>query len=133
MHFMILVLLAAVTVTAQTQEFQPVATVRELMERIIIPTSDDVFAAGAEAPVTDDEWTALENSSLTLAESGNLLLMRTPQGDNRVWMRESKALIEAGRAAYRAAKDRKAEALLEAGDKILETCSGCHDQYLTAK
>jgi hypothetical protein len=129
----VLAVLTGVLALSQGTGFQPVATVRELMEQIIMPTSDAVFGVGSEAPKDDQGWASLENSALMLAESGNLLLMRMPEGDSSVWVKESKALIDSGSAAYRAAKAKKADDILEAGDKIYETCVGCHDQYLKGK
>ena len=125
----VIVLLTGTVAVAQST-FQPIATVRELMERIIVPTSDMVFGVAGEAPKDGEGWTALGNSALTLAESGNLLLMSTPSGDKGVWSEQSKALRAAAAAAYKAANAKDADAVIEAGDKIYETCAGCHEQYL---
>jgi hypothetical protein len=125
--------LAGTVVLAQTSTFQPVATAGELMTAIIIPTSDAVFGASPETLKTEKEWTALESSALTLAESGNLLMMRIPRNDNSIWLKESKALVEAGSEAYRAAKAKNLDALQEAGNKIYETCENCHAKHLEAK
>jgi cytochrome c553 len=129
----VLTLLAGTIVFAQTPAFQPVATVGELMQAIVIPTSDAVFGAAGETPKNEEEWTALENSALMLAESGNLLMMRSPSGDTSIWLKESKAMVEAGSAAYQAAKAKNVDGVLEAGDKIYESCAGCHEKHLQAK
>ena len=75
--------------------FEPVLSVKELMERIVDPIADWVFDAVAidvsakgiteTKPVTDEDWLKVENGALILAESSNLLKMHrpvAPPGDN---------------------------------------------------
>jgi hypothetical protein len=124
-----MVLLMGSLVLAQNA-FKPVATVQELMERVITPTSDMVFGAAAEAPSDSEGWRTLGNSALMLAESGNILLIDAPDGGKGAWTEQSKALRVAAAAAFKAANDRNADALAAAGDQIYETCAGCHEQYM---
>ena len=75
--------------------FKPVASVKQLMEATINPSAEVRFEAvgtvvslsGVEeiAPKNDEEWATVRNSALTLAESGNLLMIgdRAP-GQRRV-------------------------------------------------
>ena len=50
--------------------------------------------------------------------------MRTKDKDER--MKNAKALVDAGSAAFKAANAKGASALTEVGDKIDETCETCH-------
>ena len=52
-----------------------VASVNRIMHAMVIPSSDAIFKAAGEAPKDDKRWTDLENSAVTLAEGGNLLMI----------------------------------------------------------
>jgi hypothetical protein len=121
----------ATAAMAQAPTYQPVGTVRQVMLGIVKPTSDIIFKVAGEAPKDDNEWAAVQNSALMLAETGNLLLLPGRAKDtNGVWRKNAKALIAAGTQAFKAANAKDANALTDIGDKIDETCEGCHAQYL---
>jgi hypothetical protein len=126
----LMVLLLAGAATAQAPTFQPVGTVRQLMLGIVAPASDAIFKVPNKAPKNDGEWTALQNSALILAETGNLLLLPGRSKDKGEWTKDAKALVDAGSAAFKAANARDASALTDIGDKIDETCETCHAKYL---
>ena len=98
------VVVLAGTATAQAPSFQPVGTMSQLMVDIIYPTSDDIFYAGRDVPKTGTQWTALQHSALTLAESGNLLMMTGRVRDQVNWIKDAQMLVDAGAAAYKAAQ-----------------------------
>lgn len=126
----LLFFLAAATM-AQAPTYQPVGTVRQIMLGIVKPTSDIIFKVAGEAPKDEKGWAAVQNSALMLAETGNLLLLPGRAKDsNGVWRKNAKALIAAGSLAFKAAQAKDANALTDIGDKIDETCEGCHAQYL---
>ena len=71
---------------APQNPFKPIATVKDIMDAMIIPASDVIFGAvgsttnaagGVEdkAPKTAEEWLAVRHNGLLLAEGGNLLMM----------------------------------------------------------
>ena len=123
------VLLAAVAVPAQESAIMPVATVKQLCEGMITASSDALFNVGREAPADDDDWRAVMNSALMLAESGNLLMLDGRARDNDEWMTMSRALVDAGVAAVRAVEEQDVDALLGAGDLIVVSCETCHEPY----
>ena len=123
------VLLAAVAVPAQESAIMPVATVKQLCEGMITASSDALFNVGREAPADDDDWRAVMNSALMLAESGNLLMLDGRARDNDEWMTMSRALVDAGVAAVRAVEAQDVDALLGAGDLIVVSCETCHEPY----
>jgi cytochrome c556 len=45
-------------------------------------------------------------------------------------MKFSRALINAGETAAKAAKAKNVDAVSDAGNDVYETCDGCHKQYL---
>ena len=121
--------LAGVTM-AQAPGFQPVGTVRQIMLGIVAPASDVIFAVPSKAPKDDKEWKTVQDSALTLAEAGNLLMMQGRAKDNADWMKNAKALLDAGSAAFKASNAKDAKALEDIGDKVEEACENCHTKYL---
>ena len=54
-------------------------------------------------PQTDEEWESVWAAGLTIAESGNLLMMPPRALDDGAWMQFARSLIEAGVEAAAAA------------------------------
>jgi hypothetical protein len=127
---MVLLLAGAGAAAAQAPTLRPVGTVRQLMLGIVAPASDAIFKVPNKAPKNDGEWQALQNSALILAETGNLLMLPGRAKDKDEWMKNAKALVDAGSAAFKAANAKDANALTDIGDKIDETCETCHAKYL---
>ncbi len=113
---------------AQTT-FKPVASNGLVMRAFIIPASDVLFNVGLEPPKDAKAWTAVENQALILAEAGNLLMM-APRAKDDVWMKESRALVDAGEAAFKAAQAKNVDQLSMIADQLLEICERCHMKYL---
>jgi hypothetical protein len=119
--------------------FQPVGSVKQIMEAAIHPASEVVFEAvgtiltvgGVEeiAPKNDEEWTKVRDNALILAESGNLLMIGNRVKDKGDWMKMSKALTDAGVIALKAAEAKNPAALFEAGGQVYEACQQCHTKY----
>lgn len=105
-----------------------VGTMSELMIHIIYPTSDAVFYISSRTPTTDAEWTALQASTLTLAESANLLMMpgRTRAGQ---WNADSRLMLDAAWGAFKAAKAKNLEGVEAVSDQLYESCVSCHKAY----
>ncbi len=124
-----LLLFLTSTPRAQQPTFIPVASVNQLMKAIVIPTSEAIFQVAMKAPETDEEWTAMQNNALTLAESGNLLMIGSRAKNTAVWMKTSQALVDAGAAALKAAEAKDLEALADAGNQIVDACETCHEKH----
>lgn len=126
----LLLLLFAGATMGQVATFQPVGTVRQIMLGIVAPASDVIFKVPNEAPKDDKQWATVQNSALTLAETGNLLMLPGRAMDKGEWTKQAKALVATGAAAFKAANNKDVKALVEIGDKIDETCEACHAKYL---
>lgn len=123
---------AAVTAT-------PVATVKQLMAAIAMPTSDAIFNSvqtnvtdkGVEevAPKDDQEWAALAASAAALAEVGNLMTTGGRAVDTGDWVKMSQAMTAAAKETVDAAVAHDKEAVLRAGDKVNQSCDACHGRY----
>ena len=117
----------------------PVASVKQIMKGIVGPAATVVFNSvsttvtlkGTEekAPQTDDEWEAVGNSAAALIEAGNLMLIGSRAVDKGEWVKQSQALIEAGKVALKATEDKSAERLLASGEAVNTSCDNCHRTY----
>ena len=123
------VVLTASVSLAQQSPFQPVGTMSQLMVDIIYPTSDDLFYIGRTPPSNDREWGVIERSALMLAEAGNLLMMPGRARDQGDWIKDSKMLVDAGTAAFKAARAKDMDAILALNDQLVVSCTTCHMQY----
>ena len=120
--------------------FKPVANVDQLMDATITPAAEVYWASVSTIvdkdgitenfPRTDEEWEAVWGAAMTIAESGNLLMMSTRAKDDGDWMKFSSALVDAGVAAAKAAEAKNPEMVLEQGEQVYNVCTGCHMQYI---
>jgi cytochrome c556 len=69
------------------------------------------------------------NSAAALIESGNLMLMGSRAVDKGDWLKQSQALIEAGKVALKAVQDKNADQLLASGEAVNTSCDACHLKY----
>ena len=124
-----------------------------VMRGILFPSSNVVFAAQEDLsiwkPAADPStspnpltsvyggWAAVENASLALVESANLLLIPGRQCSSGKpapvqradWMKFVQGLRDAGMAAYKAAQSRNQDAIIEATGNLADACSACHEVY----
>ena len=108
---------------------QRVGTISELMVDMIYPASDAVFYITTREPKDEAGWNELRAKTLMLAESANLLLMPGRARDQDRWMADSKLLLDAGAAAFRAAKRKDLDALSALSDQLYQSCVTCHQHY----
>jgi hypothetical protein len=106
-----------------------IGTMSELMVHLIYPTSDAVFYITSRTPSTEAEWTALQAQTLMLAESANLLMMPGRARDQGQWMKDARLMLDAGWAAFKAAKAKDVPALEALSDQLYESCTTCHQHY----
>ncbi|MDP2283675.1 MAG: hypothetical protein Q8L06_06010 [Pseudohongiella sp.] len=120
------VLLAMTAIAADNTAPQASATMSELMTRIVQPSSDAVFYVSRTPPQTDEDWRQLENKTLMLAESANLLLIPGYAQAQEQWLRDSLLMRDAAVAAFNAAKTKDLPALEELNNALYESCENCH-------
>ena len=124
---------------AYSPPFKAVAPVEDLMHDVIYPHAEVVWdsvgtiitAEGTEEirPRSHEEWEAVVQSALTVAEAGNLLMLEGRAKDTGEWMERSAALIDAASLAIQAASDHDPEELFDMGGVIYEACNNCHESY----
>jgi len=93
----------------------PVASIKQMMNSIVMPN--------------DQEWTAVGDSAAAIIESGNMLLVGDRLIDTREWLSYTQRFIAAGKAVLTAAEQKKPDGVLAAGGDLNETCDACHDKY----
>jgi hypothetical protein len=137
MRFAFILLAAALTQapsstppqTAPPAGPKPVATMSQLMVKVIYPFSDAIFYVEREAPKNDGEWIALETKTLALAEIGNLLMSPGRAYNQDQWMKDAQLLVDVGNAAYKAAVARNLQGLIDLNADLYESCQSCHEHY----
>jgi hypothetical protein len=82
---------------------------------------------------TNATWKAVRGEALTLAEGGNLLLLRKPKKDVSDWVRYSVASRDAGAELFKAAKKKDDAAAKKAYGTMLQHCNACHKQFDNGK
>jgi len=101
----------------------------QLMVDVIYPTSDAIFYVERTPPKNEGDWSLLRTNALTLAESGNLLMMGARARDQGDWIKDAKMLVDAGNAAYKAARAKDLNAVVAVNDQLYAACVTCHKQY----
>ena len=106
-----------------------VGTMSDLMVKVIYPASDAIFYITTRQPATEAEWGDLQGKALMVAESANLLMLPGRARDEDRWMQDAQLMLDAGRAAYRAARAKDLAALEALNDQLYESCTSCHQHY----
>lgn len=125
---------------AGSPPFKPIATLKELMSGPIdfaattywnsVMIVVDTEGTHEHFPETDEEWHEVWAAAMTVAESGNLLMI-APRGRNDpVWIRLSEALMTTGVEAAEAAKAKNPDLVFDAGEKVYNVCKTCHELYI---
>jgi hypothetical protein len=96
---------------------------------LIYPSSNDILVAIYRGQKDEKEWAAVRRAAVTLAESGNLLMMPGRVRDRADWMEDAKLLVDAGNAAYKAAQAKDGNALAALAGTLDAACTTCHKQY----
>ena len=125
---------------AAAPPYRPMTSVLDLMEGPIahaaevywnsVGTTVDTDGVHERFPQNDEEWEGVWANAITIAESGNLLMMPTRARDNEEWMKFSSAMIDAGMEAAKAAQAKNRDQVLEAGGRVYESCLACHQKYV---
>ena len=122
--------------------FKPLVDNKLLMQAVVDPNADIIWDAVKTImttegdqdirPKTDEEWAAVRNAAVTVAESGNLMMMAPRAKDSGEWMQRAQEMITAGEEAMRAADARNAEKLFTVGGDLYDSCTNCHRKYVDA-
>jgi cytochrome c556 len=106
-----------------------VATMSDLMVKILYPYADALFYIETRTPTSDSEWTALETQTMIFTETANLLMLPGRARDRKQWMDDAKLMLDAGAAALKAVKARDVAAIAALNDQLYTSCTSCHTHY----
>jgi hypothetical protein len=126
--------------SGEAAPFKPAASVVQLMEGPIahaaevywgsVSTIVDADGIHEHFPQNDEEWEAVWAAGLTIAESGNLLMIGDRAKDKDEWMRLAGSLVDVGMEAAAAGEAKDAEKVLEVGERVYNVCTECHMKYI---
>src|SRR5262245_59514470 len=129
-------------------------TLAQLMRGIPFPNSNIIFdtqstdPAAAQKPAEGQSasaqfsgvyggWQAVENASIALQETGNLLLIpsrmcengRPVPVDQEDFKKWAQGLVDAGAASYKAAQSKNMDQMVEVSGTVADACAACHEKY----
>jgi hypothetical protein len=151
-------LVAQTPATPAAQEVH--ADLNQLMRGVLYPAANVVFSAQSDNPgdakpvpgqdpsmATDPltstfgGWMAIENASLALTESANLLLIPGRLCSNGepvplkdpAWSTFVQQVRDAGMQSYKAAQAKDQNKVSELSEKLSASCAGCHRKWRDRK
>jgi len=120
--------------------YKPTYSVFQLMEGPIahaaevywgsVSTIVDERGITEHFPQNDEEWEAVWAAGITLAESGNLLMMPSRARTQGDWLKWASDMVDAGIEATAAAEAKNPDQVLEAGERVYNVCTSCHMEYI---
>lgn len=114
---------------------KPVTTFNVLMVKFVDQASDAIWDAGSKPPTKACAWEQVEFHATQLATTGTLLrLGGTGPKDAQwaaapQWTMFADRMTEISLAAAKAAQQKNAAALKQAGDELVVNCEGCHKAF----
>lgn len=118
----------------------PAETTQQLMKNKVDPASKVYFNAVQYIsdqtgehdimPHTDADWEKVRKAAADLRDYGKLLQTDPyTKGRNPDWVKFSQALVDVGKQAEQAAKDKNVDKVFEVSGTIYNVCSACHMVY----
>jgi hypothetical protein len=101
----------------------------EFMEYLFQPTYVRLKAAIAREPANRDAWKSIKSDVLILAESTNLLMLRKPAENRRLWLSSAADVRESGGQLYQAAKKQDFVSARAAYEAMITRCNACHNEF----
>jgi len=125
--------------TESTPPFAETADVKQLMAAVIEPAADIYWDAvgwivdenGEEyiRPMTPEEWLAVQNAAVLLAETGDLLIMDSRAQGRADWIAMAQALTQVSLRALDAARSEDPMAVFDVGGEVYAACTACHSVF----
>lgn len=139
---------------AAASAVKPYGSLAQVMRGIPFPNSNIIFdtqstdPAAAQKPAEGQSassqfsgvyggWQAVENASIALQETANLITIPgrkcdngrdvpVDQADFKKW---AQGLADAGAAAYKAAQSKNMDQMVEVSGTVADACAACHEKY----
>ena len=146
---------AAAASSGAASSFAVAGNLAQLMRGVTFPNANILFNVQVKDPATNKPampipfdyvlwgstvyygWQVVDQAALMLVETTPLFLLpgrRCENGrpvpvDRPDWKQYTAALIDVGKAAYKAAQSRNADAVNKVSEQLNETCANCHKVY----
>lgn len=111
-------------------------SINDVMVALVDFAADGVWRPPAQdRAMTDTEWLLAEQDAKNLIASASLITMAGTGANDAEWVthddwrRWSADMLEASQQALSAVEARDQERLLLVGDRLVEVCQECHQQY----
>jgi len=124
-------------VTIPEMPVPPAVTINHVMVAQIDHASHALWDAGLsdQRPETDEDWRELQHHAIQVASGGTFIALGgTGQADPGYvrlvgWSDYAQEMTDSAVAAMRAADNQDLDALLAAGDALIQSCEGCHQEF----
>jgi mono/diheme cytochrome c family protein len=146
---------AAASTTAGAASLAATANLAQLMRAVTFPNANILFNVQVKDPAKDKPampvpfdyviwgstvyygWQSVDQAALAMIETTPLFLLpgrRCENGrpvpvDRADWKQYTQALVETGRAAYRASQSRNVDAMNKVAEQLNDACANCHKAY----
>ncbi len=119
---------------------EPQTSLNAVMVGLVDHAAHNLWDLGREgmAPVSDADWREVEHHAIQLIAAGSSITFGGTGSMDANWVEQdgwraySQDLADAGVAAYDAAVRRDLNGVLTAGDSLIMSCEGCHQEYKPA-
>jgi mono/diheme cytochrome c family protein len=135
--------------------FETASNLAQLMRAVTFPNANILFNVQVKDPATQKPvmpvpfdyvawgstvyygWQAVDQAALALIETAPLFLLpgrrcengRPVPADRADWKQYTQALVDVGKAAFRASQTRNADAVVKIAEQLNDTCANCHKAY----
>ena len=109
------------------------------MAWVIEPAADNIWDSSGSVvtlegeisltPTTREDWEALKNSAMVIAESGQMLSLSKRALDEYGWKTMSELLTKNGLETFQAAEEQDSIRLFKLGAELYQVCVSCHEAY----
>jgi len=110
-------------------------SINALMVALVDHAAHEIWEAASATTLTGRDWQGVEQHATQLVAAGTLISLggtgRSDRGwvASPAWQEYSRELTDAALTALAAVKGFDQRALHEAGERIVDTCFGCHDMF----
>ena len=104
-------------------------SMHEFMEYVFEPSFKRLKSAMATAPADNAGWKAIKGDSLSLAEAGNLLLLRKADEHDAEWAELSAQVRSLGGQLYTAARKKDYPTARKHYEAMVVKCNACHSKF----
>jgi hypothetical protein len=133
----VLVLAGAGLAQTPSYQSQPYGTLKQVMRGVAWPNANMLFGLQSHVPKNDMEWQVVEDASIAIEETANLIMLpgRVRSNGQPVpvgaadYVKFAKALVPAGRDCLKAARMKSTDAVSNCTDSLSQACDHCHNVY----